>query len=67
MLVQVLFKVAEAFDVLIHFRTRRIGNKHHCVRSLQDELPSGVVVNLAWHGVQEEARTKSADISEFER
>src|SRR5262249_54742022 len=66
-LLEVLLEVADRLDVGLHALVLAVGDEDDAVDPLQDQLPAGVVEDLAGDGVEVEAGGEAADGAEVER
>jgi hypothetical protein len=64
---QVLVQVLHRLDVGVHPLDLAVGDEHHAVHALEDQLPGGVVVDLARHGVEMEPGLESPDRAQVHR
>src|SRR5512138_195056 len=60
-------QVLDRLDVRLHALDLRVGDEDDPVHALQDQLPAGVVEDLAGDRVEVEARLEAADLAERER
>ena len=63
----VVVQVLHRFLIRFHALDLRVGDEHDAVDALEDQLAAGVVVDLARHRVEMEARLESADRPEIDR
>src|SRR5690348_13738242 len=66
-LLHVLVQVLHRFLIRLHSLQLRIGHEHDSIHTLQDQLAAGVVVYLAGHRVEMEARLEPANRPEIHR
>src|SRR5262249_2216844 len=60
-------QVLQRLDVRLHALDLRIGDEHHAVDALQDQLAAGVVEDLAGDGVEVKPRLEAADLTQRQR
>ena len=65
-LFEVVLQIANRLDVGLHTLFLAVGHEDHTVRSLQDELATGVVEHLTRNGVEVKSGGEPADGSEIE-
>src|SRR5206468_11518989 len=64
---QVVLKIFETFDVLLHFFPLRIGHENHPLDAAQDELAGGIINDLTGDGIELEFGDKAFDNQSVKR
>src|SRR5262249_4337767 len=59
-------EILPALEVRLHPLHLAVGDEHHSVHALEDELAAGVVEDLSGHGVEVEAGLEAPDLSQRE-